>query len=106
MPHKQMTTTVTEATSDAGLFTALASTWSVDRVGDQVTPGAFRETITRWRRSDKQVPLHWNHSGRAADIIGSVDPARMRETREGLFVAGQVDLKDSATAREAWRSMK
>ena len=39
-------------------------------------------------------------------MIGWIDPAGMRETDEGLLVKGQLDLQDSETAREAWRSMK
>jgi uncharacterized protein len=106
MPFKEATTRITEAHTDLGEFTAIASTWSVDRQGDVVTPGAFTETIARWRRSGKQIPLHWNHSARAEHIIGSVDPKRMRETPEGLLVRGGVDLGESAIAREAWRSMR
>jgi HK97 family phage prohead protease len=52
-------------------------------------------------------PVHWNHSGAAADIIGAIDPAAMREIPdEGLYVEGKLDLQDSDVAREAWRSMK
>ena len=51
--------------------------------------------------------MHWNHSGAAADIIGAIDPAAMREIPdEGLYVEGKLDLQDSEVAREAWRSMK
>ncbi len=51
--------------------------------------------------------MHWNHSGAAADIIGAIDPAAMREIPdEGLYVEGKLDLQDSEVAREAWRSIK
>ena len=40
------------------------------------------------------------------NVIGSVDPATARETDEGLYVKGRLDLEDSAVAKEAWRSMK
>jgi HK97 family phage prohead protease len=69
-------------------------------------PGAFAKTIEAWRASGKRIPLHWNHSGRAEDIIGSVDPASMRGIPEGLYVRGKLELDTSAVAREAWRSMK
>jgi HK97 family phage prohead protease len=52
------------------------------------------------------VPLHWNHEGDAHNVIGSVDPHTMRETDQGLEVSGRLDLNDSDTAREAWRSMR
>ena len=39
-------------------------------------------------------------------MIGFVDPLSMRESDEGLYVKGQLDLEDSEVGREAWRSMK
>ena len=92
--------------TDVGEFTALAATYDVDRQGDAIQPGAFARTIQAWRQSGKNVPLHWNHSGDAGDIIGYVDPNSMRETAAGLQVSGKVDLADSPVAREAWRSMR
>jgi uncharacterized protein len=92
--------------SDRGEFSALAATWSVDRDRDQIIQGAFRQTIERWQSSGKRIPLHWNHSPDPKDIIGYVDPASMREAREGLFVRGKVDLNNSEMARQAWRLMK
>jgi uncharacterized protein len=93
-------------TTDRGEFSALAATWSVDSQREQIRRGAFRRTIERWAASDRRIPLHWNHSPDPKDIIGSVDPRSLRETREGLFVRGNIDLENSEVAREAWRSMK
>jgi HK97 family phage prohead protease len=95
-----------EEVTDRGEFTAIAAAWTLDRDGDVIVKGAFRRTIDRWRQSGKQVPVHWNHSGAAADIIGTVDPGSMREIDEGLYVEGRLNLDDSEVAREAWRSMK
>jgi uncharacterized protein len=95
-----------EEVTDLGDFTAIAAAWTLDRDGDVIVKGAFRRTIDRWQQSGKQVPVHWNHSGAAADIIGTVDPASMREIDEGLYVEGRLNLDDSEVAREAWRSMK
>jgi HK97 family phage prohead protease len=94
-----------EAT-DRGEFTAIAAAYTVDRVNDQIVRGAFANTIERWRASGKRVPLHWNHQGEAANVIGWIDPATMRETAEGLSVSGKLDIDSSDTAREAWRSMR
>ena len=45
--------------------------------------------------------------GEGENVIGSVDPASMREFAGlGLYVEGKLDLDDSEVAREAWRSMK
>jgi uncharacterized protein len=95
-----------EEVTDLGEFTAIAAAYTADRVNDQIVPGAFAKTIERWRASGKVIPLHWNHSGAAADIIGVVDPASLRETNAGLYVEGKLDLEGSMVAREAWRSMK
>ena len=92
--------------TEQGEFTAIAAAYSVDRVGDRIVPGAFAETIEHWRAAGKRVPLHWDHEGDPASIIGSIDPASMRETDEGLEVSGRLDLENSEKAREAWRAMK
>lgn len=97
----------TTATTDSGEFTAIAAAYSVDRVKDRIVPGAFKNTIARWQESGKMIPLHWNHEGAASSIIGSIDPATMREEPgKGLYVEGKLDLADSEIAREAWRSIK
>ena len=93
-------------TTDRGEFSALAATWSVDREQDQITRGAFAETISMWQMSGKQLPLHWNHSASPEDIVGTVDPASLKETDEGLHVEGKLDLEESERAREIWRSVK
>ena len=93
-------------TTDAGEFVALAATYSVDRAGDRIVPGAFAKSIGRWQASGKSVPLHWNHQGEPEDIIGTVDPGSMEETELGLKVSGRLDLDASEKAREAWRAMK
>lgn len=104
MLHKTATTTAT--TTDRGEFSALAATWSLDRQNEQIRRGAFAETILKWQASGRQVPVHRNHQGEAANVIGGIDPASMAETVDGLYVEGRLDLKDSEVAREAWRSMK
>lgn len=93
-------------TTDRGEFTAIAAAYSVDRAGDRIVPGAFAKTIERWQRSGKRIPLHWNHESGPESIIGTVDPAAVAETDDGLQVAGRLDLDNSEKAREAWRAMK
>lgn len=104
LAHKTLDTTLTAA--DLGEFSAIAACYTLDRDGERIKRGAFGETIGRWQSSGKRLPLHWNHSGSAADIIGSVDPASMQEQDAGLYVEGRLDLDQSDVAREAWRSMK
>jgi HK97 family phage prohead protease len=105
LEHKAIKT-ASRVTTDLGEFSALAATWSQDRDGDQIIRGAFRTSIERWRSSAKRIPLHWNHSADPRDIIGSVEPGSMRETAEGLFVRGRLDLEHSEVAREVWPRMK
>lgn len=37
----------------------------------------------------------WDHSGDAADVIGWVAPASLREADEAIYVRGQLHLEDS-----------
>jgi HK97 family phage prohead protease len=103
---KYLITKAAAVATDQGHFTAIAAAWSVDRQGDQIVPGAFSNTIARWRESGKLLPLHYNHRADADHIIGAVLPDKMAETDQGLIVEGQLDLDGSERAREVWRSMK
>ena len=97
----------TRVALDRGEFSAFAATYDVDRVQDRIRFGAFENTIARWLASGKRLPVHWAHMGEAENVIGSVDPATMREVAGlGLYVEGKLDLDDSEVARGAWRSMK
>jgi len=65
---------------------------------------------------EDRVELEWcscqYRSGRVLSsanpkhIIGWVDPASMREIREGLFVRGKLDLENSEAARDVWQLVK
>lgn len=103
---QHLTIKAAATTTSKGVFSALAATYSVDRMNERIIPGAFEKTIDKWQASGKQMPLHWDHSGAAADIIGFADPTSMREMEEGFYTEGKVDIKTSDVAREAWRSMK
>jgi HK97 family phage prohead protease len=85
-------------------FTAIAATYDIDRVKDQIAPGAFERTIARWQASGKKLPVHWKGRGRhhRRDRPGR----DARDPDEGLCVEGKLDLQHSEVAREAWRSMK
>jgi uncharacterized protein len=103
--HLAVKAAVSEVT-DLGEFTAIAAAYTVDRVKDRIFPGAFEKTIGQWRASGKRIPLHWDHRGDAANVIGSIVPAATREVEHGLYVEGKLDLQDSEVARQAWRNMK
>lgn len=49
----------------------------------------------------------WDHeTGKPENVIGTVDPKTLRETRDGLLAEAKLDLEGSETAREAWRAIK
>jgi Escherichia/Staphylococcus phage prohead protease len=96
---------ITEGT-EQGTFTAIAAAYSVGRVGDRIIKGAFEDTIRRWQAAGRDVPLVWDHGRDARDVIGTVFSSSLEERDTGLYVEGQLDLEDSAVAREAWRSVK
>jgi HK97 family phage prohead protease len=105
LQHKQVQAEV-GVSADQGKFSALAAAYTLDRQNERIVRGAFRDTISRWQGSGKDLPLAWDHSREADGIIGSIDPNTMRETDQGLYVEGQLDIEDSELAREAWRSVK
>ena len=98
--------TLARTTTELGEFSAIAAAYSIDRDGDQIVRGAFRNTIERWQASGKRIPLHWNHSPVPKDIVGSIDPASMRETDDGLYVRGKLDIATSDNARDVWELVK
>jgi HK97 family phage prohead protease len=103
---EHLTVKAVATATDLGEFAAIAAAYTVDRVKDRIVPGAFEKTIAERQASRKRIPLHWDHRGDAANVIGSIDPAATREVDLGLYVEGKLDLQHSQVAREAWRSMK
>jgi HK97 family phage prohead protease len=85
----------------------LVAGYDVDRGGDVIQRGAFRAAIAAWQSSDKQLPLAWNHeTNKPEQLIGTVDTASMKETRDGIVAEAHLDLDGSSTAREVWRLVK
>jgi len=105
MKHMTLAAKAT-TTTDQGEVTLLVSTYDRDRGGDVIEPGAFAETIAKWQRSKKKIPLHFDHKGEPESIIGAADPHSMRETDQGLIVEAKLDLEESEKAREVWRLVR
>jgi hypothetical protein len=64
-----------------GSFEAVIEVFGVvDKFGDRVRPGAFNESLTKWRESGVPIPLV--DSGR---VIGAVDSETIREVGEGVL---------------------
>jgi HK97 family phage prohead protease len=89
-------------TTDLGEFEAVISTESVDREKDIVSADGMVRALHKWNRP---VPLSWNHSTKAEDIVGHVDPQSARNVNGEVVINGNVDLS-SAQGGEAWRSFK
>lgn len=87
-----------------GLFAALVSVFNnVDRNGDRVMPGAFTKSLESWRASGNPIPVVWSHEHRDPEsYIGSVDPQDVRETKDGLVVAGKLDIEDNPKAAKIY----
>jgi HK97 family phage prohead protease len=84
-----------------GLFAALVSVFgNVDRNGDRVMRGAFTDSIERWKAAGKPIPVIWSHEHTDPHAyIGAVDPNDIRETKDGLVVAGKLDMTNPLAAQ-------
>ena len=89
-----------------GTFEALVAVYgNVDLQGDRILPGAFDKSIGRWQESGDPIPAVWSHNwGDPHAYFGTIDPANVRSTDEGLVVRGHVD--DDPTARKIHELLK
>jgi Caudovirus prohead serine protease len=104
MQHKQLALAVVDTTEvGEGEMIALASTWELDKVGDQVMPGAYAQSVAKIK-AGQRLPLIWGHdaNGSPTNWVGEIDDAD--ETPEGLKVHARFDLEDEA-GRKAYRSL-
>jgi HK97 family phage prohead protease len=88
--HKTFATVETE-TTPPGSFVALVSTYTEDRVRERVVPGAFKNSLERWRESGKMIPVLADHDGEVGAVVGHIDPRLTRETERGLEATGTLD---------------
>lgn len=91
-----------------GLFAALVSVFgNVDRNGDRMMKGAFSRTLKEWMARGKPIPVVWSHDHMEPDsFIGSVDPMDVKETEQGLVVAGKLDVDTNPKAAQIWQLLK
>jgi HK97 family phage prohead protease len=89
--------------AETGVFEGYASVFNVvDQVQDKIAPGAFKESLAAHRKSSRQPPLLWQHD--AQEPIGAW--REMYEDNHGLFVKGDLFIKDIALAKEAYKLLK
>lgn len=87
----------------SGLIKGLASAFSnePDRVGDRVAPGAFTKTLREHAATATMPAMHWQHCQET--VVGRWTD--LRETRHGLEVVGQLNLK-TAAGRDAFEHVQ
>jgi len=86
-----------------GIIEGFAATWSLDRGDDVILEGAFAKTIARHSEEGRPVRMLFQHSSK--DLIGGFPVESIKETPEGLFVRGEINL-DVQTGREAYALAK
>ena len=90
---------------DTGSISGYFSTYDriPDSYGDVIAKGAFGETIRKRKESGHPFPLCWNHD--LDKIIGSIDPADIKETEKGpLMTASFFDTPLAQEKRELVKS--
>lgn len=88
---------------EARTFTGLASTNDLDYGGDVIIPGAFKRTLTNWRKGKKVMPLIDSHNyGSIRSVIGKMLTAE--ETSDGLETSFEVI--EGIDGDEAFRRIK
>lgn len=89
---------------EARTFTGLAATWDLDLGGDVIHKGAFRRTLSHWKKSKKPLPLLDSHNAWSSvrAVIGKMETAS--ETSDGLEVTFSVI--DGPDGDEVWRRIK
>ncbi|MFI7249798.1 HK97 family phage prohead protease [Micromonospora chalcea] len=90
-----------------GEFEAIVSVFgNVDSYGDVVMPGAFVDVLDEWKAKGDPIPVIWSHNWYDPFAhIGTVLEAK--ETEQGLWVKGLVDLDPEArTAAQVYRLLK
>ena len=89
-----------------GEFIALAAVFdNIDSYGDRIIRGAFAETLEQWASSGDPIPVIWQHNWSDPNAhIGYVLEAK--ETDEGLWYKGKLDIEDNPFALQVYRLMK
>jgi len=94
---------VKEMDDAARTFSGLASTWDLDLGGDVIRKGAFKRTVSHWKKGKRPIPLVDQHRyDSVRDVVGKLVEAE--ETDAGLDTTWQVI--DGPDGDEVWRRLK
>ena len=107
MRHKTIEAEVKADDPELGTFTALASVFgNVDRGGDRMMPGAFKNTLERLRKAGKTLPIILSHQwDNLTAYVGKADPRAVYEDERGLVVQGELFM-DEPEGRKVHKLMK
>lgn len=90
-------------TSESGVFEGYAAVFGItDNVKDRIAPGAFKKSLEAFCVENRLPPLLWQHDTRAP--LGAWRD--MHEDSHGLFVKGELFVKDIPRAQEAWKLLR
>ena len=83
-------------TQPQGKFVARLCRWNQpDGVGDVLRQGTFLDSIERWQKKSRVVPVVFNHKwDDIIEHVGEIKPDDMYETAEGLEVHGSFYLNE------------
>jgi HK97 family phage prohead protease len=85
--------------SDGNQVKALVSVFgNTDADNERMMPGAFTNTLRKWRQSGDPIPCTWSNQSSPEAQVGFIDPRNAREAEEGLVVT--VDFDDTAYAKQ------
>jgi len=88
--------------TEKGNFSGYGSVFNVvDKGGDIVAPGAFAESLGKWQKSGRSVPVLWQHQ--PDQPIGAWDA--LKEDDHGLMGEASLWLDDAPYARLAHKGM-
>ncbi len=88
--------------TDKGSFSGYGSVFNViDKGGDIVAPGAFAESLGKWQKSGRTVPVLWQHQ--PDQPIGAWEA--LKEDDHGLLGEASLWLDDAPYARLAHKGM-
>lgn len=109
MEHKYLDFEVKSAdVSKAGTFKAYFSTWDrdPDSYGDIIAPGAFAESIARYKATNTMPMLLWGHD--TYDPMSNIGTVLdIGEDEKGAWVEGQFDLSgDNPRASYTYKLVK
>jgi hypothetical protein len=61
--------------------------------------------LHRWITTGKRIPLAWQHSTRAEDLIGHIEPGSAFQSGDEVVVSGWID-RATEVGKHAWRMVK